>query len=374
MAWAGTPVQAACAIPLMNAAGTTAVNSAANYRQAFLGALLAPAPGGPMVWRSGVIPTSLWSGATINVDLSVIQTTTASSSVTVAPGNCVISRTGAAGGPYVVNFPTASTLVCDPAASTNPRVDVVAVQLTDAAIGDTGTQGGQLIVVNGTPAALPTAPAIPTNAIPLVDILRNTNVNPIANSNILDVRRSTCGYGGMRSLLPGDLAADAGSYIGELSYDAVTSLKRGPCYWDGTTWRGMLTTLIPYTQIIANNTAINYNGGTPYIVCQATAADPGYPYVLNVVGKCGGSNMSPPSQALTFVTLDTTSTASPMSIAWSAFGSNTVWESNNSAAHTGKLTGSHTVYLLVEMGASGQTAAMSNAPTDFLLNVELIPW
>jgi hypothetical protein len=367
-------VQAAGAVPLMNAAGTSPVNTAANYRQAFIGALVAPAPGGPMIWRSGVIPTSLTSGATINVDLSVNQTTTASSSVTVTPGNCVISRSGASGGPYAISFPTVSTLVSDPAASTNPRIDVVAIQLTDAAIGDSGTQGGQLIIVNGVAGAIPAVPAVPTGAIAIAQLYRATNTNPVATANITDVRRSTCSYGGMRALLPGDLAADAGSYIGEWSFDAVTSLKRGPCYWDGTAWRGMLTTLISSTLVIATSAALTYNSGTPYVVCSATVADPGFPYLLNLSGKCGGSNMTAPSQALTYLTLDSTAATSPLSIAWSTFAANTVWESNNSTTHTGKLTGAHTAYLLVGMNASGNTANMSASANDMLLNVQLIPW
>lgn len=373
MAWAGTPVQAASAVPLMNAAGTTPVNSAANYRQGFIGALVAPAPGGPMVWRSGVLPTALVGAATVNGDLAVAQTTTASSSIVVAPGNCVISRTGAAGGPYLVSFPTASTLVCDPAPSTNPRVDVVAVQLTDAAIGDTGTQGGQLIVVNGTPAALPTAPAIPTNAIPLVDILRNTNTNPIANSNILDVRRSTCTYGGMRAMLPGDLATDPGSYIGELTFDNVTSVTRGPAYWDGTTWRGISNSFYPCTVALSPGTFVNW-ASTPTMVASAVVPDPGYPYVLIVTAKAGGSNLTSPAEVITYVTLDSTTTSNIYSVAWATMGPNSIWESNNSACLTGKLTGAHTAYLLMALNASGQSAAMSASPQDQQLVVEMVPW
>src|SRR5579871_3840788 len=111
MAWAGTPVAATCAIPLLSAAGA-AINSAANYRQGFLGALLGPAPGGPMLWRSGVLPTTLPSG-TVPSDLSVAQTATASANVLVSAGNCVISRTGAAGGPYVIQFASTSTVAVD---------------------------------------------------------------------------------------------------------------------------------------------------------------------------------------------------------------------------------------------------------------------
>ncbi len=371
MTWSGTPAPATGAIPLMNAAGTEPVNTAANYRLGFIGALIAPAPGGPMAWRSGVLPTALLPGATVNSDLSVAATATASSSVTVAAGNCVISRTGAAGGPYLVNFDTPTILISDPAATTNPRIDLVCVQLVDAALGDTGLQGGQLIIVNGTPGATPAIPPVPTGAIPLAQLYRTVNTTTIGAGNITDVRRSTSTYGGMRALLPGDQSGDPGAYIGECTYDAVTPFKSGPRYWDGTTWRGILTTVVPFTQVIGLTQSVNWNGGNGYTLCTATVPDPGYPYYLTVSAKAGGSNLTSPAQVITFVSLDG---ATVISTAWSTNGSNTIWESHNPAVHTGKLTGSHTIYHELVMNAPNDTAAMSNNATDIYLTVDVIPF
>lgn len=283
MAWAGTPVQATGAVPLMAANGTTPVNTAANIRQGLLGALLGPAPGGPMAWRAGVVPTTAAGG--VNTDLAVQQTASASQSVQIVAGNHVIPRSGAAGGPYVVNFASTSTLVADPASSSNPRIDVVYVQLTDAALGDSGTQGGQLAVVNGTASATPAVPSVPTNAVALGQLYRNTNVNNITTANITDVRKSACSYGGIRALLPGDLNSDPGSYIGEVTYDGVTSKLSGLRYWgaDGA-WHGIgertFAQPTPAADVLHNGYLGFLNVGT------VTIPDPGFSYKIQAVGEC----------------------------------------------------------------------------------------
>lgn len=297
MAWAGTPVQASGAIPLMNAAGTAAVNSASDYRQGLLGAFLAPGPGGPMVWRPGVLPSSAWAGANSNVDLSVMPTPTASNQVNIAAGSCVIPRSGGAGGPYIVTFNAASTLTTDAAASTNPRIDVVYVQLTDAALGDSGTQGGQLAIVNGTPGASPAVPAVPSNAIALAQLFRATSVNTVTGANITDVRKSSGLCGGIRCLLPGDLNGDAGSYIGEVTYDAVTSRLSGLRYWGiDDVWHGIGTRAFSQPTPAADLAHMGYLGFSN--VGSITVPDPGFAYRIQAVGECAVScNSANPTAA-----------------------------------------------------------------------------
>lgn len=297
MAWAGTPVQASGAIPLMNAAGTSPVNTAANYRQGLLGAFLAPAPGGPMVWRPGVLPTTALAGGATNGDLWVYQTTTASNQVQIVPGGCVIPRSGAAGGPYTVYFNATSLLTTDAGSSSNPRIDVVYVQLTDAALGDSGTQGGQLAIVNGTPSSSPVVPTIPTNAIPLAQLARAANSTTVTTANITDVRKSSGLCGGIRCLLPGDLNADAGSYIGEVTYDNVTSKLSGLRYWgaDGT-WHGIGTRTFSQPTPAADLAHMGYTGFSN--VGTVTIPDPGFAYKIQAVGECAvGNNSANPTTA-----------------------------------------------------------------------------
>jgi hypothetical protein len=267
-----------------NAAGSAGINTAANYRQGFLGAFLAPAPGGPMVWRPGVLPSSAWSGAVSNVDLSVLQTATASNQVQVISGNAVVPRSGAAGGPYIPNFASTSLLTTDPGASTNPRIDVVYLLLVDAALGDSGTQGAQLAIVDGTAGATPAVPAIPTGAIPLAQLYRAANSTTVTTANITDVRKSAGLGGGIRCLLPGDLNTDAGSYIGEVTYDAVTSTKSGLRYWDGAAWHGIGTRALSQPTPAANATHLGYTGTSN--VGTVTIPDPGFAYRIQAVGQC----------------------------------------------------------------------------------------
>lgn len=352
MVWAGTPVQSASAIPMMNAAGTTAINSAANYRMGLIGALAAPAPGGPIVWRAGVLSSA--GTSTSNTDLSVSQTGTASSSVLVAPGTCVIPRAGGAGGPYLVTFTSTSTVVSDPASSTNPRIDVLAVQVIDAAIGDTGTQGGQLFIVNGAPGASPAVPAVPTGAVALAQLYRATNVNTIATANITDVRKSS-GMGDIRVLLPGDLSGDPGSFIGEYTYDYVTTFKSGLRYWDGTVWRGVKPSSPATAWANGTSNITIVAAKTALVTC--TIADPGYPYMVRVSGQIdwtGYPTFSAGSAGwvLASIALDSvggTVIALANGFAQSAGAFYDAWTAV-SPKTSGVLTGAHTIYLV---GAAG---------------------
>lgn len=366
MAWSGTAVQAASAIPMMTAGGAP-LNTAANYRYGLIGAFAAANPGGPMAWRPGIIPSA--GGSTPpNTDLQVTQTATASNQVLVAPGTLVIPKGGLAAGPYLVGFPTVSTLTTDPASSVNPRIDVVAAQVIDAAIGDSGTQGGQLFVVNGTPAASPSIPAPPPGAIQIAQLYRATNVNTVTAANITDARVSAGTAGGVRALLPGDPWNGPGAYIGECTFDAVTSFKSGLRYWDGTQWRGVATRVIPYTLNIALAAAIT-SAASPYTCCTATVADPGYPYYLSVSAKTGGSNATSGTSMITRINVD----GNLVSIAWSTLGAVSIWESNNPTVTVGPYTGSHTVTSTLSVDVGGPAATSNNA-NDIYLSTQVIPY
>jgi hypothetical protein len=351
----------------MLTASGAAMNTAANYRYGFIGALVAANPGGPMAWRPGIIPSA--GGTTPpNIDLAVTQTATASNQVLVAPGTLVIPKAGLAAGPYLVGFPTVSTLTTDPASSTNPRIDVVAAQVIDNAIGDSGTQGGQLFIVNGTPGATPAIPAPPPGAIQVAQLYRATNVNTVTAANITDARTSAGVAGGVRALLPGDPWNGAGAYIGECTFDAVTSFKSGLRYWDGTQWRGVATKIVPYTLNIALSAAID-SAHSPYTCCTATVADPGYPYYLAVSAKAGGSNASSGTSMLTRINLD----GNTISIAWSTLGAVSIWESNNPTVIVGPYTGSHTLTHTLAVDTGGPAATSNNA-ADIYLSTQLIPY
>lgn len=287
-----TGQQASGAVPMMAADGVTAINSAANYRQGFIGALVAGASGQTspqQAWRSGVFGTVSVAGG-VPLDLKAAQTASASQAVLVNPGNALMSRAGSAAGPYLANWNASVTLGLDANPTTNPRIDVVYAQIVDAALGDSGTQGAVINFVDGTPASSPTVPAIPTGAIPLAQISRptfaaNGNSNNVTTAQITDVRKSACTFGGVRNLLPGDGNADAGAYLGEVTNDTVTSLASGLRIW-GTDakWHGIGTRCFDQPTAASDSTHLGLSG--TYNVGSLTIPDPGFAYRISAVGEC----------------------------------------------------------------------------------------
>jgi hypothetical protein len=293
MAWSGTPIAATSSVPLMNAAGSGAVNTAANYRQGFIGAFAAPAPGGPMSWRSGVFPTTwdatLNGGAGAHRDLFGIPTTpTNNNHVQVYGGDCVVTRTGSTAGPYLVGFNAVTDLPFDSADPSNPRIDVAAVRLIDTAIDGAGAlQGGYMYVINGTASGSPVVPTIPADYTPLFKVLRPANDSVIGSGHgtITDMRKSTGVIGGTRTLLAGDLSTDPGSYIGETTYDAVTSKLSGWRYW-GTdaAWHGIGTRT--FSQPTAASDLIHMGYTATLNVGTISIPDPGFAYKIEATGQC----------------------------------------------------------------------------------------
>lgn len=166
-------------------------------------------------WRDGVVP-GIWSTTFGYRSLQVTENSPTGSSVLVQPGHAVVTRTGQ--GLYVCPNSTARVVALDAADATNPRIDLIVLQVLDQPLGDSVTQV-QVRAVTGTPAGSPVAPATPTGAIVLarVAVAAAPTGNTIVNANITDFRRSTGLNGTVRPLLPGDALADAG-HTGDLRY------------------------------------------------------------------------------------------------------------------------------------------------------------
>lgn len=124
--------------------------------------------------RTGVLP----SGAGLN--LSVAQTTTASGSVTVQAGTCVIADASTSQGAHVLSSDSVVTLDvlgANPATSL-PRIDLV--------VADGGLQ--TIHAVTGTPASVPTAPTLPATSALLATLSIAANASTIPNGKIVDGR------------------------------------------------------------------------------------------------------------------------------------------------------------------------------------------
>lgn len=371
MAWSGTPVASTAAITTMNAAGTTGVNTAANYRQSFIGAFVSPAPGGPFIWRSGVIPTTFPSGGTTHTDLQVIQNSTPNSGVKVNPGNAVISRTGVSGGPYPVGFNTQTSLPLDNSDPSNPRIDVVAIRLVDQAIDGAGSlQGGYLYVINGTPAGSPILPTVPGDYMALASITRpagNSLIGGVGNGVISDLRKSSGIMGGVRNLLPGDALSDPGSFAGEMTVSS-TGVQR---YWDAANqvWRGVRTVPVPTpTQAFSGSLV----GGANATVWTASISDPGYPYYLKVSASVGYLDAGT-GQMNAYVSIDGTQVAYKSTQSSNSSGSYTAQTPNYTS---GQLTGAHTLtFVLNSSTAMGSTTKTVQTAGDlrYSANIDVCP-
>ena len=135
---------------------------------------------------------ALWAttGTIGTNSLPVAATTPASMSVTVGSGWCAIVGDFQTNmGVYTVYNDALVTLTISTADPSNPRIDRIVVTVQDSYY--TGTADDVIFqVVQGTPAASPVAPAVPTNSISLATIAVGAAVTQINTGNITDTRVS----------------------------------------------------------------------------------------------------------------------------------------------------------------------------------------
>lgn len=150
-------------LPIDASAGAPAYSSQ-HTRQAF-SAFLGPAPAGrPLGARSGVrqgTPTS-----------TVFLSGAGSMTWNVAAHSGVVDAETAAAGPYLYATDGTDSGAITAANATNPRVDIVYVQINDADQDASGQRGGAVGYLAGVPAASPVAPAAPARSM----VLANLNV------------------------------------------------------------------------------------------------------------------------------------------------------------------------------------------------------
>jgi hypothetical protein len=325
-------------------------------------------------YRVGVIPTVATSGNGTAVDLIVTQAASPNMTVVVDAGNAVVGNSSGRG-PYVCTNTANQTLTVATSDPTNPRIDLVYIQVIDTVAGDTGSSTTQVGIVTGTPAASPAVPALPTNGVSLslAQVRVNATVSSITNSNITDVRKSAGIGRGPRLMLPGDALADAGFCYGEIRQRRLSSYPLSGAdqivsdYWGAdSVWHGLMP---PYalTGTWQNGTSdITLNTSTYTAVVSTSVADPGFPYMLRVAGQVHTTSASSwtagsPPLTNTQITIDTVGGTVVSQgqgfggVTASASGFGTVQPPKS----TGSLTGAHTVILSAEsvtfLGGGTQT-------------------
>jgi len=197
--------------------------SRVDTRLANIGALT---PTSPLASRSGVLPGSTTGANRLDgFDLSP----TGGMSASVLPGRAVIQGSDSQGAyPVTVNAPVNLTFPDgDPL---HNRIDLVVLRVYD----DTDHTEATVEIVPGTPAALPTAPALPPLALPLYEV--TVKAGSSAGTTGIDFtggvvgrRTTTVAVGG---ILPVTTDASPGSYPGQYR-DAGGVLQR----WDGSAWQ-----------------------------------------------------------------------------------------------------------------------------------------
>ncbi|AJT67449.1 hypothetical protein T261_5833 [Streptomyces lydicus] len=164
-------------------------------------------------------------------------------SVTVGTGRAVVQGTDIQGAyPVAVTAPEPLTFADgDP---TNPRVDLVAIRIYDAAHDESGQVRAAVEIIPGAPAAAPVPPALPAGALGLYRVAVGAGVSAGSGGIDLrtattDLRRPTVAVGGIN---PNPDAP--GAYRAQYR-DNYTGLQR----WSGTSWVGMAAEVVPWTKV-----------------------------------------------------------------------------------------------------------------------------
>lgn len=126
--------------------------------------------------------------------LAVTQNGTPNMSVNVAAGAGFVAGTTSplTQGVYhmfsdsVVNKPLAASN------ATNPRIDLIVARVQDSFYAGT-VDAWDLVVVTGSPAATPVAPAVPASSLVLAEVLVDAAVTSVDNSKITDRRTRAAG-------------------------------------------------------------------------------------------------------------------------------------------------------------------------------------
>jgi hypothetical protein len=117
-------------------------------------------------------------------DLVVSAQSTPNMSVVVGAGSCwVPGNAESYQGIYFVVDDAASTVDIG-AANTQPRIDLIVMQVTDPSVTGSGTAGAAPIDVPGTPAASPSPPAAPADSLVLAQVAVAANATSITSSDI----------------------------------------------------------------------------------------------------------------------------------------------------------------------------------------------
>lgn len=266
------------------------------------------------IFRTGVLASVATNPNTTAVDLFTQQQASPNMSVLVSPGSAALASAGAAAtrGPYIASSNSNVSVALSASNPTNPRIDVIYMQVIDTVAGDTGSSDGIISAVTGTPSGSPAVPALPTNGIciPLAQVLVTANATQILNAAITDVRKSAGIVGANRFMLPGDAISDPGFRYGELRCRTISSyLTNGVQtvlteYWGADNkWHGL------NDLYVASPTQTGFGSlgnGVTTTIASIAIPDPGYAYHVETSAMVDYSASAVGAGLLLSVNMDST--------------------------------------------------------------------
>jgi len=155
-------------------------------------------------------------------------------SVNVAIGACYVdgSESSTQGGYFVYNDAVTNVAVTA-ADGTNPRIDLIGVQIRDSEY-STAFNDARILVVTGTPAGSPSAPTAPANFLTLAQISVPANDNTVDAGQITDRRQRVAALGGIvvcTSTTRPSVNLFEGLFIYETDTDALKQYTTGTTLW-----------------------------------------------------------------------------------------------------------------------------------------------
>lgn len=177
-------------------------------------------------------------GSATTGDLAVTQRQAgANMSVDVGIGGCMVGGTENAdqGEYFVYNASASANVVISASDPTNPRIDLIGVQIRDAEYSGV-TNDARIVVVTGTPAGVPAEPSVPANFLTLARVDVAALAASISNANITDRRRNLSALGGITPCKDNTQYPTVNLWEGMTIYDRTLDQL---FVYDGAAWNAL---------------------------------------------------------------------------------------------------------------------------------------
>lgn len=169
------------------------------------------------------------------------ETSPTSNSLAIAAGRAVIQGDDEPfQGKYLCVNETILNLIFGPAPVANSRIDLVILRVNDPVAGGPAGNNATIDVIEGVVAPSPVAPALPSTAIPIAEVLRTVGDTSITTSMITDLRspasqQSFTVRSNFETLTTVQRLALT-PYVGQTVFDTTDTLIYT---WDGSDWIAM---------------------------------------------------------------------------------------------------------------------------------------